>query len=190
MKLLFVEDDKELAVTLREVLEDDYVIDVAFSGKEAEYMIQEFEYDVIILDLGLPDIDGLKLCETIRENGITAPILMLTGDYETKRKIAALDSGADDYLTKPFNFYELRARLRALLRRQSKNVHSSVLTVADLTLDLTKRTVKRGAMDIKLHRKEFQILEYFMHNRGKIITRSMILEHVWNSETESVTNVV
>lgn len=190
MKLLYVEDDQDLVATVKEALEDDYIVEIALSGADGEYLTQVYEYDAIILDLGLPDIDGITLCRTIRKNGITSPILMLTGEYETNKKVTALDSGADDYLIKPFNFVELKARIRALLRRQSPTVNSSVLSVGDLTLDLTRRTVKRGDTTITLHRKEFQILAYFMHNRGKIITRNMILEHVWDSEFESLTNVV
>ena len=124
---------------------------------------------------------------------VLTPIPTTSGQsaaIEIDQKVKALDSGADDYLIKPFNFLELKARVRALLRRQSQTARSSVLKVGDLTLDLTKRTVQRGNQDIALHRKEFKILEYFMHNAGKIITRNMILEHVWDSEFESLTNVV
>lgn len=190
MKLLFIEDNKNLVQTIKEDLEQDYTIEAAYSGKEAEYLIQEYEYDVIILDLGLPDTDGISLCQAIRKHEIKTPILILTGAYDVDKKVLALDSGADDYLIKPFNFQELRARIRALLRRKSHGVYSSILTVGDLKLNLTTRTVTRGNVGISLHRKEFQILEYFMHNRGKIITRSMILEHVWNNEFDTLTNVV
>jgi len=190
MKLLFIEDNKELVATIKDALKEEYTLESASSAKDAEYLIQVYEYDLIILDIGLPDMDGITLCQRIRTYRVNTPILMLTGEHEIATKVLALDSGADDYLIKPFDFPELKARIRALLRRQSHTVHSSILTVGDLQLDLTHRTVKRGKDSIALHRKEFQILEYFMRNRGKIITRSMILERVWDSGFESLTNVV
>lgn len=190
MKLLFIEDNKDLVATIKDALKADYTLESATTGKDAEYLVQVYEYDLIILDLGLPDMDGITLCQRIRTHRINTPILMLTGQQEVAIKVLALDSGADDYLLKPFSFPELKARIRALLRRQSHTVRSSILAVGDLRLDLTNRTVKRGKDSITLQRKEFQILEYFMRNHGKIITRSMILERVWDSGFESLTNVV
>lgn len=190
MKILIVEDDKQLAHILKKHLKLEYAVDVATSAEEALYHTKEYEYDVIILDIGLPDKDGISLCRDLREKGIKSSILMLTGEFAIKKKIEALDNGADDYLVKPFDLEELQARVRALLRRRSHHVRSSILKVGDLTINIIDKTVKRGAQIIPLQRKEFQILEYFMRNPGKLITRSTLLEHIWDSDIDSVANVV
>jgi DNA-binding response OmpR family regulator len=190
MKILIIEDEKELARALKEQLKLEYAVDIVFSAEEAIFNTQEYEYDIIILDIGLPDKDGILLCKELRESGIKSSILMLTGEFAVAKKIEALDNGADDYLVKPFSFAELQARIRALLRRKSHTIRTSVLTVGDLSINLTDKTVKRGSKQIVLQRKEFQILEYFMRNPGKLITRSTLLEHIWESEVESVANIV
>ncbi|HZE87389.1 MAG TPA: response regulator transcription factor [Methylomirabilota bacterium] len=190
MKLLLIEDNKALLSTIKEELAKDYIIETASSGKDGDYLLHVYDYDLIILDINLPDMDGIALCQTIRKDKITTPILMMTGELKVEKKVTALDTGADDYITKPFNFSELKARIRALLRRQSETFVVNTLTVGDLQLDLKNRTVQRGELPINLNRKELQILEYFMRNRGKIITRSMILEHAWDSNFEPLTNVV
>lgn len=190
MKLLIVDDEKQFAHTLKDQLKAEYAVDTVFSAEDGEYHAKEYEYDVIILDVGLPDRDGITLCHDLRQKGVKSPILMLTGELATAKKIEALDNGADDYLAKPFSFGELKARLRALLRRKSHDIRASILTVGDLSINVTDRTVKRGTKDIILQRKEFQILEYFMRNPGKLITRSKLLEHVWDSEVDSVANIV
>ncbi len=190
MKILIVEDEKNFAQLLKKQLKSEYAVDLAFSAEEGEYHAKEYEYDVIILDIGLPDKDGISLCRGLREKGVKASILMLTGEYAVSKKIEALDSGADDYLVKPFDIEELQARVRALLRRRSHNVQTSVLKVGDLTVNIIDKTVMRGTKEIPLQRKEFQILEYFMRNPGKLVTRSTLLEHIWDSDVDSVANVV
>jgi two-component system, OmpR family, copper resistance phosphate regulon response regulator CusR len=190
MKILIVEDEKHFAQLLKKQLKSEYAIDLAYSAEEGEYHAKEYEYDVIILDIGLPDKDGISLCRDLREKGIKSSILMLTGEYAVAKKIEALDSGADDYLVKPFNMAELQARVRALLRRRSQNVRTNILKVGDLTVNIVDKTVKRGTKEIPLQRKEFQILEYFMRNPGKLITRSTLLEHIWDSDVDSVANIV
>lgn len=190
MKILLIEDEKQFAKLLKRQLRSEYAVDLAFSAEEALYHVKEYEYDVIILDIGLPDKDGITLCRELREKGIKAPILMLTGEFAVAKKIEALDSGADDYLVKPFDMAELQARVRALLRRKSQHVRTSTLKVGDLTINIIDKTVTRQAKEITLQRKEFQILEYFMRNPGKLITRDTLLEHIWDSDVDSVANVV
>ena len=190
MKILIVEDEKEFAQTLKDQLKSEYAVDLAFSAEEGNYHSKEYDYDIIILDIGLPDKNGIVLCKELRKKGIRAPIIMLTGEFAVAKKIEALDNGADDYLVKPFDLAELQARLRALLRRRSQNISTSILTVGDLSIDTKEKTVKRGGKAIALQRKEFQILEYFMRNPGKLITRGTLLEHVWDSENDSIANVV
>lgn len=190
MKILIVEDDKQLAQILKKQLKLEYAVDVACSAEEALYHVKEYEYDVIVLDIGLPDKDGISLCRELREKDIKSSILMLTGEFSITKKIESLDNGADDYLVKPFDMKELQARVRALLRRRSQHVRSSILKVGDITINIIDKTVTRGVKEISLQRKEFQILEYFMRNPGKLITRSTLLEHVWDSDSDSVANIV
>lgn len=190
MKILLIEDDKQMALTIQEKLNGYYIVEVVHTGEEGEYNAQINEYDVILLDYVLPDKDGIQVCKTIRKAGIKAPILILTGQFEVDKKVEALDTGADDYLTKPFSFDELLARIRALLRRQIREQNSSLLTVGDLIFDTAKRIVKRDAKVISLRRKELHLLEYLMRNPGRIITRDMIFDHVWDSTSESMTNIV
>ncbi len=190
MKILIVDDEKQFVHTLKDHLKAEYSVDVAFSAEDGEFHAKEYDYDVIILDIGLPDRNGIVLCDDLRKQGIKSPILMLTGEYAVAKKIEALDIGADDYLVKPFSFPELKARLRALLRRKPQDIRTSILTLGDLSINITDRTVKRGTKEIVLQRKEFQILEYFMRNPGKLITRGKLLEHAWDSEVDSVANIV
>lgn len=190
MKILIIEDEKKFAKTLKSQLKQEYAVDLAFSAEEGEHHAKVYEYDLIIIDLGLPDKDGITLCENLRTQGIKAPILMLTGEFAIAKKIEALDSGVDDYLVKPFNLSELQARLRALLRRKANTFQSKILTIGDLSVNISDRTVKRGKEEIILQRKEFQILEFFMRHPGKLITRDKLIEHIWDSEADSVANVV
>lgn len=190
MKILLVEDDVEMAKTLKDALSSDYVVELAFFGKDGEYLVHINDYDLIILDILLPDLDGITVCKKIRANGVKTPVLMLTGESEIEKKVVSLDAGADDYLLKPFHLEELRARIRALLRRQPEMLTSNILKIGDLQLDLVKKTVTRNEKRIVLKRKELQILEYFMRNPGKLISRSMFLEHVWDSAYESFGNTI
>ncbi|SRR6266568_6204502 len=190
MKILLVEDEKAMSRILKKELSDDYIVKAVFLGKEGEYLANVNDYDIIILDVLLPDMDGITLCQTIRQNHVKTPILMLTGVSEIAKKIIALDSGADDYLIKPFRLAELRARIRALLRRQPEIISARVLTIADLQLDLLDKTVYRGEQLILLRRKELQILEYFMRNVGRVISRDTLLEHLWDNAYESFANTI
>ena len=190
MKALFIEDDKELAETLKEELSSRFIIDLAFSGEEGEYNSFVNDYDVIIIDYNLPGINGIEVCRKIREGNIRTPILMLTGEVEVSKKIEALNSGADDYLTKPFVLEELLARIKALLRRPPQMLHSNIISIGDLTIDTDNQQVARNGKTILLRKKEFHLLEYLARNEGRIITREMILDHVWESLEEPITNTI
>lgn len=190
MKILIIDDNKELANTIREELKSFYAIDVAYCGEEGDYLAQTSSYDLIILDLMLPDISGTDVCQNLRQSGITTPILILTGRDEIENKVAVLDLGADDYIVKPFNFTELKARIRALLRRETHQYKSTVIMIEDMVIDTAKRTVERQNTIISLRRKEFEILEYLIHNRGKVLTREIILEHLWDVSSERISNVI
>jgi len=190
MKILLIEDNKRMAATVKEVLKDYYAVDIAYTGGDGEYQAQINDYDLIILDLVLPDIDGVAVCKKIRESEIKTPVLILTGKPQIEDKVRALDSGADDYLVKPFNLGELLARVRALLRRSPDALVSNELSVGGLTLDVAANTVRYKGKKISLRRKCFQLLEYLMRNQGMVVTRSMILDHVWESSIDPVTNTV
>ena len=179
-----------MAATLKEELEKDYLVEVSFSGEDGEYQAEVNACDLIILDLGLPDKNGLEVCRNIRIRRIQVPLLVLTGEYDVQTKVALFEAGADDYLIKPFNFAELKVRIRALLRRQQQVFISHVLSTQDLTLDLNKKIVKRGVTNISLRRKEFYLLEYLVRNAGNVVSRTMILDNVWESDCDSLTNIV
>lgn len=188
MKLLCIEDNTELVESLRRFLVAGSNITSAATGKEGLKLAAKHRYDAIILDLGLPDMSGLDVCLTIRRNNLTTPILVLSGMKDANTKVTLFEAGADDYMTKPFTVAELRARLFAVLKRTSfptdKDEHY-LLKVSNLTLDPLSRQVTRAGRPIKLRRKEFDILEYLMRNQDKIVTRSMIMEHVWDPESVS-----
>jgi DNA-binding response OmpR family regulator len=190
MRLLLIEDDDLIAKTLIDSLSYSFAIDLVTTGQEGEEFANIHDYDIILLDFNLPDLTGAQVCQNLREQKIQTPILILTGRQQIKDKISAFDAGADDYLTKPFDITELRARIRALLRRHSSFSHTTVLTVGDLYLDLTTYAVWRGEREIVLRRKEFQLLEYLARNKGRIVTRDMILDHLWNNETEIMANTI
>lgn len=190
MKILLVEDDKDTAVTVRNRLRKDHVVELASTGEEADYLVYINTYDLIILDVMLPDTNGIQLCQNWRHNGIKTCILMLTGRDAIDDKVTAFRYGADDYLTKPFHFDELQARILALSRRIRQTPLNHILTVGDLTIDTMKKTVKRKDMAISLRRKEYDLLEYFMRNAGTVVTRQMILDSIWDSSYESLTNTV
>jgi DNA-binding response OmpR family regulator len=190
MKILFIEDDKELAETLKEELENYFTVDLAFSGEEGEYASFVNGYDLIIIDYNLPGLNGIELCKKIRVGRIKIPVLMLTGEVEVTKKIEALNAGVDDYLTKPFVFGELLARIKALLRRPPQTMRSNIISIKDLVIDLDNQQVMRNGKHISLRKKEFQLLEYLARNVGRVITRDMILDHVWDSIEEPVTNTI
>ena len=190
MKLLIIEDEKQVADNLKEGLEQhNYTVDIAYNGKEGQQLALEYEYDIIILDLMLPDIDGEDLCRKLRDEGNKSFILMLTAKKQLDNIITGLDCGADDYLTKPFEFSELLARIRALLRRSSEH-KSNILSVSDITLDTEKEEVMAGCREVLLTRKEYMILEYLLRNKGQLISRNQLLEHAWDRNVDIFTNVV
>jgi len=190
MKILLIEDERQTASSIKEMLKVYYAIDIAYTGQKGEELVFDNDYDAIILDVVLPDIDGFQICRNIRENEIKTPIIMLTGKSETRDKINAFNLGADDYLTKPFSFEELHARLQALIRRAPNGFSSDILSVNGLVLDTISNTAEYKGDKIELRLKEFRLLEYLMRNAGKVLTRSMILEHVWESDTNQLTNTV
>ena len=190
MRLLLVEDDKKAArVLARGFGEEGFVVDVAQSGEIGDELAAANRYDAIVLDWLLPRKDGLAVCRGLRGRGIRTPILMLTARDSLPDRVSGLDSGADDYLTKPFAFEELLARIRALLRR-SELTRPPVLKVADLTLDPVTHRVTRGAVEITLTPKEYAILETLMRHAGEVVSRTRIGESVWRDDPEDLTNVV
>jgi len=190
MRLLVVEDEKKVARFLRKGLEEEhYAVDVAYDGEEALDMVEVYDYDLVLLDIMLPKIDGMTVLRSIRENDNLVPILMLTAKDSVENIVKGLDAGCDDYLTKPFTFSELLARIRALLRRE-KEVKDSVLEIADLRLSLPTREVTRAGKKIDLTAKEYALLEYFMRNPNRVLTRTMISEHVWDYHFDTDTNII
>src|SRR4030088_3414925 len=190
MRILIVEDDAALASFIRKGLEaEHYAVDTATDGDQGRGMALEFDYDLLILDLNLPGIDGLAILKSLRQRKPSLPVMILPARSRVKDRVQCLDSGADDYLVKPFSYLELSARARALLRR-SRLPSESVLTVRDLCLDRVERKVERAGRHIELTTKEFALLEYLMRNAGRRLTRAMIIEHVWNVTFDSTTNVV
>jgi len=190
MRILVIEDDAALASYLRKGLESDsHAVDVALDGEQGSSMACDLDYDLIVLDLNLPKLDGISVMRKVRQGKPQLPILVLTGRTRIEDRVESLDSGADDCLTKPFSFAELSARVRVLLRR-GRPVVGSVLQVADLKLDRVARKVLRGERKIELSVKEFALLEYLMRSAGRPVTRSMIIEHVWNLNFDCGTNVV
>ncbi|MFN3135084.1 MAG: response regulator transcription factor [Candidatus Kryptonium sp.] len=189
MKLLLIEDEKDLTKTLKKGLKEaGYNVDVAYDGESGIFMAVSGAYDCIILDLKLPKKDGLEVCREIRKNKITTPILILTVVDSVDMKVKCLDAGADDYLTKPFSFSELLARIRALTRRFK--VVSSVIQIYDLVINPISRTVTRGGKKIYLSPKEFELLYYLAINRGKVLTRMEIGENVWGINFDTGTNYI
>jgi DNA-binding response OmpR family regulator len=190
MRLLLIEDHKPLVRALKQGLEEEgFAVDTAGDGPEGDYKARTAEYDVIILDLMLPKEDGLSLLQRWRRNGMKTHVLVLTARGSIEEKVRGLDLGADDYLTKPFELEELLARLRALIRR-GHQVKDPVIRVHDLELDTASRTVKRGGQPIHLTPREYALLEFLAFHRGKVATRSMIWEHLYDEQDESTSNVV
>lgn len=190
MKILLVEDEKRLSHFIKKGLtEHGFAVDQAFDGEEGLYLAIEETYDVIILDVMLPKLNGVEICKQLRASKKNTPILMLTARGETDDKILGLESGADDYLTKPFVFAELKARINALLRRSYHQVTNS-LTIADLEVDPLKHIVKRNGKMIKLTPKEFAILELLLRRKNEVVTRTQVTEHVWDYNFDSLSNVV
>jgi DNA-binding response OmpR family regulator len=190
MRILIAEDDAPLATVIAQAFKsEDHVTEVAVNGDVALQRMQKEKFDLLILDLNLPIVSGSEVLHKVRSGNSEIPILILTATDEVAERVACLDAGADDYLTKPFSFSELSARIRAVLRRKSQP-GQAFLKVADLELDYRQRSAHRAGRIIELTPKEFGLLEYFMRNPGRHITRNMIIEHVWKLAPDTMTNVV
>ncbi len=190
MRVLVVEDEVKMAALLRRGLaEQGLDVDLAADGEQALAMAQAGAYDAVVLDVMLPGIDGFEACRQMRGQGVWAPVLMLTARGTLEDRVAGLDGGADDYLTKPFSFAELLARLRALIRR-GRSGEEAAVEVGDLRLDPADRQVRRGETEIELSAKEFTLLEVFMRNPGHVLTRTQLLEHAWEYDFEHRSNVI
>jgi DNA-binding response OmpR family regulator len=190
MRLLLIEDHKPLVRALRQGLEEEgFAVDVAYDGEEGDFKARSAQYDAVILDLMLPKQDGLTLLQRWRRDGLKTYVLVLTARDKIEDKVRGLDLGADDYLTKPFELGELFARLRALIRR-GHEVKDPVVRVHDLELDTAARTVKRAGQPIHLTPREYSLLEFLAFHRGKVATRTMIWEHLYDEQDESTSNVV
>jgi len=190
MRILVVDDDRRLCtIVKRGLLEEAYAVDLAYDGEEGEYLAEVNPYDLIILDIMLPNKDGIQVCRELRAKKVNTPILMLTAKDTVEDRVKGLDTGADDYLIKPFAFSELLARVRALLRREGM-AKSPELQVGDLTLNTLTRQVWRGQRPIELTTKEYVILEYLMRHPNVVVTRTMIEEHAWDYDFDSLSNLV
>jgi len=190
VRVLIVEDELRMAALLKRGLEEDgYAVDVVGTGTDAVWQANEFSYDAVVLDVMLPGMDGVGVCRRLRESGRWMPVLMLTARDSVEDRVRGLDAGADDYLTKPFSFAELSARIRALIRRGAVE-RPSELHAADLRLDPATRQAWRGQVELDLSTKEFALLELFLRHRGQVLTRTRILEHVWDFAYDGVSNVV
>ena len=190
MRILLAEDDRKLSRSLRRGLEEEgYAVDAALDGSEAAIKAEATDYDAIVLDLMLPGQDGFSLIRRWRSRGIASHILVLSARSGLEDKVRALNLGGDDYMTKPFQLEELLARLRALVRR-GHQVKSPLLKVYDLEIDTTARVARRGGLDIRLTPREYRLLEYLAFNRGRVVSRSMIWEHLYDEEDESTSNVI
>lgn len=190
MRLLVVEDEKDLNDIIRkQLVADGYSVDVSFDGEDAIDILSYTDFDGVILDIMLPGADGYEVLKSLRNNGKTTPVLFLTARDSIEDRVKGLDSGANDYLVKPFALKELSARVRAMTRNLYGN-SSNVITLADLELNCESHHVKRGGREIKLSAKEFALLEYLMLNKGKVLSREKIEDHIWNFDYEGGTNVV
>ncbi len=194
MRVLLVEDDKRIAAFVAKGLrENSYAVDIASDGDEAAYMASINSYDLFILDINLPKKDGFEVCQELRDKGTNQPILMLTARDAIDDRISGLDTGADDYLTKPFVFRELLARLRALLRallRRNSDIRPSKITIADLEIDTVSQYVWRAGKEIDLTAKEYALIEFLARNKGKVVGREEISEHVWDDSYDPFSNLI
>ncbi len=190
MKILVVEDDKDTAELVRNgLVSGNNTVEVANDGANGSFLGRSYEYDAIVLDYSLPKKDGLMVCKEVRDSGRSTPIIFLSVNDDQETKMAAFERGADDYLTKPFFMNELNARIKALNRRPIL-IGSTTLSVADLTLDTEKHIVKRGSKPIHMTNKEFSLLEYLMKNIGVILSRALLMEHVWTADSNMFSNTV
>lgn len=191
MRVLLVEDERRISIYVKRGLEEEgYAVDAVYTGREALDWAEAAPYDLIILDILLPEMDGLSVCRELRRRGIRTPVLMLTARDTVDDRVAGLDAGADDYLVKPFAMKELLARLRAINRRTVEQPKSTLMQVADLSLDTRTHQVRRAGKRIELAAKEYAVLECLIREPGRVLTRTMIAEHVWNYDTFNQSNVV
>ncbi len=191
MKILLIEDDKESAkYLLKGLREQGYVVDHCVNGKDGLFMATTERYDAMIIDRMIPEVDGLTIVQTLRASANETPIILLTALDKVEERVKGLKAGADDYLAKPYSFSELQARLDTITRRKSSEKTNTTLICADLEMDLLSRTVKRGSKMIDLQAREFALLEYLMRNCGKVVTRTMLLENVWDYNFDPQTNVI
>lgn len=190
MRILLIEDDRDLSQVLKKGLDEEgYSVDASYDGIEGLYMAEEIAYDGIILDLMIPGIDGLSLLSKLRKKGIMTPVMILTAKDRVDEKVKGLDTGADDYITKPFEFNELLARLRALIRR-NRGITSSILEIHDLQINTAMKEVKRHGKRIYLTPKEYAILEFLAFNKNTVLTRTMITEHIYDESFDKDSNVI
>ncbi len=191
MRILIVEDEKKVAQFLKKGLQaESYSVDVAADGERGAYLALTEAYDLAILDVMLPKKTGLQVLKEVRDAGKRYPILILSAKSDLEHRVEGLDLGADDYLPKPFSFTEVLARVRALLRRSGEDKAAATLAVADLTLDLMSRNVRRGGKEIELTKKEYSLLEYLVRNKGRVLSRAILTEHIWDITFDSDTNIV
>ncbi|HEY1064089.1 MAG TPA: response regulator transcription factor [Candidatus Saccharimonadales bacterium] len=190
-RVLVVEDEPGIALALYKALrEADYQVDTAKSGTSGLRKAAAKKFDIVLLDLGLPDMSGLTICKQLRDDGLKAPIIVLTAESSVRTKVSLFDAGANDYITKPFSVEELQARMRACLREQPKEAAQQRIVVGELILNGATRSVERAGLVIPLRRKEYAILEYLMQHAGTAVTRASLLHHAWNSNDEGWTNTV
>lgn len=191
MRILVVEDDKKIAsFVVNGFKQNGFAVDHARDGEEALALLRTTPYDAAVLDIMLPKMDGLAVLNEIRRAGIKTPVIVLSAKASVDDRVRGLQAGGDDYLTKPFAFSELLARVQALLRRSTQTAEPTLLIVADLKLDLLTREVTRGGKNIELQTREFALLEYLMRNAGRVVTKTMILEHIWDYSFDPQTNIV
>ncbi len=190
MKILIVEDEKKLAEILKKGLEENsFSVDLSFDGEEGLYMAETYNYDAVILDIMLPKTDGLTVLNKLRENNINVPVLMFTARGEIEDRVKGLNKGADYYIAKPFDFSELLARLRAVIRR-NKGRGSSIIIIDDLSIDINSRTVKRSNKELKLSSKEYNVLQYLALNKGRVISRTELTEHIYDMDFDLDSNII
>ena len=190
MRILLIEDEKKIVSFIRSGLRSEgYTVDVAYDGEEGLFRAEDEDYDLIILDIMLPVIDGITICKKLRSAGKNLPIIMLTAKDTVEDRVRGLDAGADDYLTKPFSFSELLARIRALSRRRQP-IKSEALKAGDLTLDTESLLIKRGKKEISLSPTEFKLLKYLLQNKNRVISKTLILENIWGYDFSPESNIV
>ncbi len=190
MRITLIEDEKQLATIIKKGLEEEgYSVDAAHDGEEGLYMVENYPSDVVILDIMLPLLDGISILSSMRKKGIKTPVLLLTARDTMTDKIKGLDSGADDYLTKPFEFGELLARIRALIRRKA-DIKDTVIRIGDLEINTANREIKRGGKTIQLSAKEYAMLQYMAYNKDKIVSRTDLIEHIYDENFDANSNVL